>query len=385
MRPTRVPLLAALLAACLLGCGEPREPGGSGRLEGGEGGAVAVLSVAGSPYQMGWWHGYLLRGRIVRLHEAWERALLEAVLGRPRSASGGNGARAALEQYLDLVLDQTFHRLSERMLQELEGMAAGCGLAKERLVRLDVLRDALRPKGLDARLVGAAGLLPRPGGSYEARAWWSGADTAMLLQDWLVVRRAPEGGRATVVLSWPGSLGAVAGLRDDGLAYLCGEGEVTDRRRMGFGGGRPFLVAARQALAETASAYDLIAETSGTMGHLMLASSVGRRDGVSRVQGLAAFQVYSQPEPEWFLERAPFLAVGPYERLEGPEAVALREAVCGPQLEPDERWLRLRGHADPRGGPPTALHELRITWDGSSGSLEVLLPGGPGASVQLVP
>lgn len=383
MRALPIALLLTLILALGGGCGKPRKPGGSGDLLPGPDGAPDVLRLSGSPYQMGWWQGHLLRDRILALHEAWEAALFEQLIGKTRSTAGAKGVREALEQYIDLILDQTLLRLSERMRQELDGMASGCGVAVEQLLRLDVLRDALRMKGLPPRLTGAAGLLPRPGGEYEARAYWGGSDVEVLSSQWLLVRREPDGGPVTIVLSWPGSLGAVAGLRADGLSYLCGDGAVGNRKRMGFGGGRPFLVAARQMLEETKSAFDLITESTGTMGHCLLGTSVHRIDGVPRVFALAAFAVYSQSDPEWTLDRAPFLAVGPYDQLESPNAIALRESTGAPDLEPDERWLRLRGHADPLGAAPGGQPSATIEWRAARGSLSITLPDGRHTSLSL--
>src|SRR5688572_24133139 len=72
-RSAHIALAALLACAALGGCGEP-DVGGSGRLERVEGGGAGDhLILEGTPYQMGWWHGHLLKDRIRALHEEWQR------------------------------------------------------------------------------------------------------------------------------------------------------------------------------------------------------------------------------------------------------------------------------------------------------------------------
>ena len=126
MRSVLLVLLLPLLASPWAGCGQPRAPGGSGRLDSVEG-QPDLLIVAGSPHEMGWWHGHLLRDRIL------ERV---AVARRLEPA-----------EYLDLFVDQAKMRISERLRQELEGMAEALGAEPDALLRAEVARDGLRFRG----------------------------------------------------------------------------------------------------------------------------------------------------------------------------------------------------------------------------------------------
>jgi len=361
-RWTRRGLLAAALLGLFLAlpaCGDPRPPGGFGRLDTREG-LPDRLVLEGTPYEMGWWHGRLLRARI--------RALAEDVVGpfwrrsaQQHSQDAVDAAmRKAWTDHLDLCVDQTLYRLSERLLQELEGMAASTGLEPKDLIALDVARDALRMKGLEAGLPGAAGIGLVEGGC-EARIFWGGVDAAWLAEHAIVIQRKPSGARENVALAWPGSVGALAAAAAGGRGYGVAEVDIRDRRRMGFGGGRPFAIAAREALQTSADAGDLLAASTATMGHLFLGFVV-HPDATPPVQALAGVGAFQgTPDPLYALGEDAFLALGPYEDAASPAVKDLREAVVEtPGLQIEERWLRLREHAGRRGGADGP--EVHIRW-----------------------
>ncbi|MDJ0522430.1 MAG: hypothetical protein QNJ90_10210 [Planctomycetota bacterium] len=354
MRRGLLVLLPALILA-LGACGDRRIRGGFGRLDE-RAGLPDRLVLEGTPYEMGFWHGYLLKDRILKLRHAGVETLLRR-MGFRLDAPGG--VLPSVRQHLDLCVDQTLHRLSERVLQELEGMAAATGLEPEELIRLDVARDALRMKGLEAGLPGAAGL-GRSEAGFEAAGFWGGADAAWLVEHALVIHRKPVGERESAALGWPGSVGAVAAAAAGGRGYLAAEVEMRDKRRLGFGGGRPFLIAAREALHTSPDAEDLLAAATATMGHLFV-GFVARPDALPPVEslgGVGAFQ--GSPDPIVALMEDPFLALGPYEDARSPQVRSVWESVVRPEVGLEERWLRLREHAgrtDGGDGP-----EVRITW-----------------------
>lgn len=357
-RPIQALLLGLVLA--LGACGEPRSPGGFGRLDV-RAGLPDRLVLEGSPHEMGWWHGHLLRDRILKLRKAGEERLLKRAFGwNAVRVDDSTGRVLALKQHLELCVDQTLHRLSERVLQELEGMAVATGLEPAELIRLDVARDAWRMKGMDGALPGAAGVGLVEGG-FEARVFWGGEDAAWLAENAVVIHRQPVGERESVALTWPGSMGAVASATAGGRGYVACEVDMRDKRRLGFGGGRPFFVAARGALQTTGSAEDLLAASTATMGHLFVGfvARPGEQPAVESLGGVGAFQ--GSPDPIVALGDDPFLALGPYEDAQNPDVKAVRESVVRPEgLSNEERWLRLREHAgraDGADGP-----EVRIVW-----------------------
>jgi len=378
-----------LWVACVLllqsalgtGCGGPRPPGGLGRLDF-QAGRPDRLVLAGSPYEMGWWHGHLLRPRILRLHEEGTARLLRRILpASARNPGAPSGPQRAIDQHLALTVDQTLHRLSERMLQELDGMAAATGLEPEELIRLDVARDSLRMKGLEAGLPGAAGLV-RTAAGFEVRVSWGGVDASWLAENALLIHRKPADGPESVALAWPGSVGALAMASARGRGFVLAEVEMRDKRRRGFGGGRPFAVAAREALRTSADAETLLAATTATMGHLFLGfvARPGELPPVQAMAGVGAFQ--GAPDPIYALEDDRVLALGPYEDAASPKVREVFSSVVEPAgLEPEERWLRLALHAGRAGGP--AVH---IRWTpGRTTFTYQATPAGPPREITLAP
>ena len=356
MQSTFRTLASALFVLLAAGCGRAPEPGGRSVLVEAPG-AVAALLVEGSPYQMGWWQG-----------SVWKEAI------RARVAAA---RRLEPQEFIELFADQTRMRLSERMRQELEGLAAGSGTSTEDLLRAEVAAEALRFKGGGARLEGAAGLLP-DGAGYEARLLLSGQDVATFAREAVLIHRRPVGAPASVALSWPGSLGGLACVTEAGAGYMLAEVEMRDRRRLGFGGGRPFAVMAREALEATENVEALVAEMTGTMGHIGLGFRA-QPDGQPPVRALAGVHVYGAPDLPWALGRDAFLAVGPYPDPEGEEARALRAQVVAPaELVPAARWLAFESLLVPEGGAPRAT----IIWREGTATLR-FEPGGERAAAEI--
>ena len=323
-------LPAALCAALLLmACGEVRPPGGAGRLDR-RAGVPDRLVVEGSPYEMGWWHGHLLGDRI--------RARAQAAAGAGPHARGD--AARALAEHVDLCVDQALHRLSERLIQELEGMSAATGLAAEALIRPEVAADALRMK-LEPPLVEGAAAVARDRGGYQARLLLTGEGAPAFAREALLIHRKPAGHPETVLLARPGSLGGWAAVSSDGRGYVLAEVAIRDKRRLGFGGGRPCPISAREALEGSRDAEGLMAELTGTMGHVGIGFS-GHAHHVPPVRAMAGVEVYGVPDPPWVLGDESIVVIGPHGDPDAPEARAFRASVAGtPDLSLEERWLRL--------------------------------------------
>ncbi len=350
-----------LLALLLLvpACGGPRAPGGQGSYASAE----RLLVLEGTPHEMGWWHGHLLRTQILELRSTGLAQLTKRM-----------GGMKGWEQHLDLVVDQTLHRLSERLLQELEGMAAATGLEPEELIRLDVARDALRMKGLDAGLPGAAGLVRTPGG-FEVQMRWGGADAAWLAKEGLVIHRKPTGGAETAGLAWPGSIGSLATVAATGRGFALAEVEIRDKRRLGFGGGRPFAIAARESLRTSKDADTLLAATTATMGHLFL-GFVAEDGEVGALAGVGAFQ--GSPDPIEALGERTWFAMGPYDG-DMPTSKSVRDAVAAQQdPTPEQLQLLLQLHAPGDAGP-----RVRIVWRGGKIAFHFAADGGTPSTVML--
>ena len=368
----RRPGLAVWILLLLAACGDERAPGGRGTVSQGNAtrGAPRLVTLKGSPYQMGWWHGHLLKDEIQRFLPRWRDRLFIDTVGVPY-AERQHAAARALRETIELYVDQCQHRMRERLKQEYDGLAAGCGMSVYELVEMEVLRDVLRTKGLDARLTGSLAATVT-GTGLEVRGWWAGKDAKRLSDELLLIRREPTGSTPHTVLTWPGSLGALAGVRtNDGYAVLSAELDITEEHRRGFSGGQPFALTVRTQL-EYAQSFRELAGLTGTMGHAVLSADGVRRAAVGSVETSAAGEEIPQ-----FLGDVRFLAVGPYERLPGPRADALAASANEPTLSLTDRFARVRRHAD--GKPETDVYgpHLTLTWN-AKGVLMVVRrePGG---------
>ncbi len=357
MRSALPALLLTLLAASAGGCGQPRAPGGSGRLDRVDG-RPDRLVLAGSPHEMGWWHGHLLRD-----------VILERV-----------AAARTLEpsEFLDLFVDQAKMRLSERLRQELEGLAAATGADPDALLRFEVAREVLRFKGGIERLAGTAGLASQDGG-YDVRMRYAGPGAAPFAADALLIHRKRTGGPASLMLARPGSLGGWAAVTADGRGYVLAEVEIRNGGRRGFGGGRPFVVMAREALTATKDVESLAAEMTGTMGHIGIGFSAHPGE-LPAVRALAGVQVYGAPDPPWALAERAFLAIGDHADPRSDEARALQAQLVEPSdISLTQRWVRFEALAP--APPETGAPLVQITWRGGRAGMRWEPGGGRAARV----
>jgi len=295
-----------VLAAVFLGaCGDP-VVGGSGWLTKGP---IAVLHVTGTPYQMGWWQGKLLRSRIRDLHGRWQSSAYAAAAGAQVGERGG--AVEQLRKDVLLFTDQSIERLPERARQELAGMSAACEISETELLAMSVMRDGLRIRAdTGPRLPGLVAAATGP----QAFARLVGTDASLLANEWMIVRREPVGGVATIVVTWPGSLGGIAGVSQSNVGFVSADLEV-DIRRRGFGKGLSFDVASRLALEESATAEAFFAKGSSTAGHAIFAVNFAPDADELDAVAMGSVEAYVSIDdrPLYLGERA-FIALPPYGR-----------------------------------------------------------------------
>ncbi len=355
MRVPRLLLLGVLLATLLLGaCGRDRAPGGAGRLEPAGTYGVPLLVLEGTPYEMGWWYGHLLADILV--------------------ARVARAKRVQPRDFIEAMADAALLRVTERTRQELDGMAAATGLEPVELLVAEVATEALRYRGAEAELLGAAGLAPRVDG-FRLRMQFDGPGADGFAEQALLIHRKPAGRAESVALARKGSVGAWAYLTADGHAYAVAEVEIRNAQRKGFGAGRPFELIAREALDATQDVEQFTAELTGSMGHIGIGVSYQphRR---TPVRALAGVQVYGAPDLPWALGERPFLAVGPYDDPESPDAKALQaQVVEAPDLGEGERWLRLEGLVATAGPASRLRPVVRIEAEGEQLSLSTDVGG----------
>jgi len=157
-----------------------------------------ILRVHGSPYQMGYQHGAMLR-----------EAIQERIAGmRGRGGMGVIGAARALADY---------YRLPGAAREEIKGMARGAGIAILDLVALNSEDQMLHGGGAE-----------RPARDAEPGP------------DWMVVIYHPAGGQKIAAIGRPGSVGVLAGMREQSCCLaIDASGEGADpaglRRSLGMG------------------------------------------------------------------------------------------------------------------------------------------------------
>jgi hypothetical protein len=263
MRTTLRALVAAGWAGLLLatGCGGAPDVGGSGSLH--EGPGLPQLAVAGTPYEMGWHHGRLLAERI------------RAVLASPVAgeAAGMYPAYAAGMRAL----------LPPALEEELRGIAAGAGVSADDLFLREAARDARRWH--DAMAARLSGTVLTNAGDTLVMAAYEPIERAAV-PPLVVISRRPSGGTPTLVLAWPGSLGAIAGSSAKGVrAAQVEDGEVAPEQRTLKA--VPFAVGFRLALERATDAATFATDLQGLVGNRIAVADAagGTRLGLVRFQG----------------------------------------------------------------------------------------------------
>ena len=262
----RVLLAGPLVVLLLAACGARAEPVTGTLNEDPEGGR-SHLVLQGTPRQMGFAQGRLLRARIHAFHEAWQKALLaqDGDLLSPQTR--------ARRRDLTTLLEPARRSLPEAALQELEGLAEGSGLPLTTLLLSEMLTDFLRfqtPPG--ALLEGSLSLSPLDGRSPVLRLQGPLADLVRPQLLW-ITRPARPGGLPVTVLAWPGSLGGLVAVRSDGLVLMAVE-QPLEIGRQGLAG-VPFDLSLRLAAERAADARAARALLSGTTAHRVLLADLG--------------------------------------------------------------------------------------------------------------
>jgi len=202
-------------------------------------GRSLVLFVDGTPYEMGYQHGVLLKSEIGRLTERLY----------------GVGAVAAIldpEKPALLQLGEAWRRarpyVPESIKEELRGLAAGSGLALEQVVTVNMIPELFHCSGF--ALWGKA---TKEGTLYHGRI----LDYAMKIgyQDFaLVVVGRPSGGNAFVNIGYAGFVGSVTGTNDKQITF----GEMGGRGE-GLWDGLPMAFLMRKGLEEADTLDEAVA------------------------------------------------------------------------------------------------------------------------------
>lgn len=206
-----------------------------------------VLLVAGSPYEMGYQQGRLLKGHI---REVIDNILLLARAGDAQQSDD------FFKDTLNKIWARAGKFIDQRYLEEMQGLAAGANISLEQVQLANIFPEQFHCSGF--ALLGKATV---DGKLYHGRIL--DYMTEVGLQDHAVVTVAkPNGYHAFVTVGFAGFLGSVTGMNDQHVAI----GEMGGRGQ-GQWDGMPMTFLLRKALEEADNydqAVDLFRKTPRT-------------------------------------------------------------------------------------------------------------------------
>jgi hypothetical protein len=309
------------------------------------------LVVSGTDREMGLQHGKALAKEI---REEVGRRLK----ARFRAVAKDDKEAAFLEQACRAYTAKTKELLPPEVADELTGVAEGSGLPQEDLLLLEVMHDGLRfhldhPPLLEAAFASppAAGRLSLDPLHYLVAAW-DGPGGAEASAHVLMLERRPLQGSASLVVTWPGGLGALAGVCAWGAVVQC---EVPSERAALSLNGVPFDIGVARVLRSADPPDDLVRAIPPRNGNRILTSvyRTGVRDLALLAQAGPTF-AGRLAENEWGLVPA-----GPGGT--DPRATAQDERLGAYPQRPDE----------------TQRVELAVAGRGSQGGAVLeITPGG---------
>jgi hypothetical protein len=255
-------LLLSLLGTPVGGCGDG--PGG-----GGGGGGAVPGAAGGTPVRrIGPW---VFAGTDREIGIGLGQAFRDAIRARlaRRAAGTRDEASVALAQ-------ETKAFAPAALLEELEGVAEGAGVAARALYEAEASVEVSRWFGGSGGW--RAGLASPPGDTPFVVGALVGDEPLV------VVERRPAGRPATLVVGRPGEIGALGGVRVDGLVVVAVDVDVPPEARTLRAA--PSSWQTRIALERATSADDAAARFAPGCGHrLLVADGANRR--VVRILSLA--------------------------------------------------------------------------------------------------
>lgn len=188
-----------------------RKTYGTGWLDNRQG--MRVLHLQGSPFEMGYQHGYLLKDELVQIARTLTDANVEA-----SSISGRIWGYISDLYQKKVVLARVKRGMPAALLEELRGMAAGTGglVSLDTLLTLQYAFDEMQPHGSAFAAVNGA----------TAQHWVVHANNADILWPaalWdfvTLIVYEPDVGERFASVGWPGMIGVVQGMNAAGLSLV---------------------------------------------------------------------------------------------------------------------------------------------------------------------
>lgn len=232
---------AALLGAAPAVAGETIARCGKGWLE--KEGDLFILHVEGTPWEMGWQHGALLKERV-------RGNLLHLLDDKAKSVQleVGFGVKLGPEDLIASIVEVQRKRLPAWYTDELAGMAAASGLPKERVERANFIPELFHCSGFAVMNTATVG-----GELFHGRVLDYATDWKLQEHALLVIAK-PDVGAASVNVSFAGFVGSVTGMNAEHVSI----GEMGGRG-LGHWEGVPMAVLVRQVLRDAKSLDDVVA------------------------------------------------------------------------------------------------------------------------------
>lgn len=256
---------------------------------------ITILHLSGSPYEMGFQHGRLLKGEV--------RQAVYQILSRASFFVSG----AALDEVYDLMVP--FIPLEEQ--QEMRGLAHGAGLPLQLIHRVHALPELSEYKGrkqfahklpgTSCSNLAAFGKATGGRGVLQLRVLdWN---RSLGTQQWPVILvHRPDIGNASVTFSFAGFIGCVSGMNDQQMAFgEKGEASSSEETLEGI----PFVFLFRKLMRQSNTldeAIQLIEKARRTCAYSYVISSAkkGASDAALVFCDAKNFTVYRQNQ--WFMD-----------------------------------------------------------------------------------
>jgi hypothetical protein len=203
-----------------------------------------VLHVKGTPYEMGYQQGALLKGDI----RDQVRFLFDVKAKELKLEVAGFKVEPDPKKIIAAIAESQRKFVPDRFFEELRGVADGSGMKRDEIVVANFIPELFHCSGF-----ALAGSATKNGTLYHGRILDYGVDWR--LQEHAVVTIAePAGRNAFANISYCGFIGSVTGMNAQGISV----GEMGGRG-MGHWAGVPMTVLVRMALEEASSLEEAIA------------------------------------------------------------------------------------------------------------------------------
>lgn len=239
--------VCCLLLAALTGCASTTKPQPIlstvplGKLE--WAGDLPILYLSGSPYEMGYQHGSLLREQV-------RASVKNAMAFIDRQAWIPIIGRWLVHRTLDRAWRQMAPFVPDRYLEELQGLSDGAGVPFSTLTRIHALPDLMATTCSSFAAFGSA---TRDGRLIQIRNldWAIQSDVQRFAAIFLL---RPAGGQAFVNIGWLGFIGVISGINENQISVGEIGAETVDAHWKGIP--MPFLQ--RQVLEEAQNLEDAV-------------------------------------------------------------------------------------------------------------------------------